>query len=100
MKIGRVSLTVPKELLEKSEKIAKERMEDRSTVMRSLLSLGLKQYMQEESLKLYVEGKVSLERAAELADVSIWRFLDLLSDKKIPLRYDREDIKKEIKQIL
>lgn len=53
-----------------------------------------------ESLKLYADGKVSLEKAAELADVSIWKFLDLLSDKKIPLRYDAEAIKKEINEFL
>lgn len=99
MKLGRVSLTVPKELLEKSEKIAKEKLEDRSTVMRELLALGLKQYMIKDALEMYVEGKISMEKAAELADVSIWKFLDVLKERKIPLRYDLEDIKKEIEEI-
>ena len=45
MKLGRVSMTVPKELLEKSDKIAKEELEDRSTVMRELLALGLEHKM-------------------------------------------------------
>ena len=100
MKLGRVSLTVPRELLEKSEKIAKEKLEDRSTVMRELLALGLKQYMIKDSLEMYVEGKISMEKAAELADVSIWKFLDVLKERKIPLRYDLEDIKKEIEDIV
>lgn len=99
MKLNRISLTIPNELLDKSEKIAKEKSEDRSTVIRELLSLGIKQHMLNEALKLYTDGKVSLEKAAELADVSIWKFLDVLKDKKIPLRYDLEDIKKEIKEI-
>ena len=100
MKLGRVSLTVPRELLEKSEKIAKEKLEDRSTVMRELLALGLKQYMIKDSLEMYIEGKISMEKAAELADVSIWKFLDVLKERKIPLRYDLEDIKKEIEDIV
>ena len=99
MKLGRVSLTVPKELLEESDKIAKEKLEDRSTVMRELLALGLKQYMIKDAINQYTEGKVSMEKAAELADVSIWRFLDILKEKKIPIRYDLEDIKKEIEGI-
>lgn len=100
MKLDRISLTVPKELLEKSEKIAKEKLEDRSTVMRELLSLGLKQYMAQEALKQYSEGKISMEKAAELADVSIWRFLDIMKERKVPIRYDLEDMKKEIEEIL
>jgi|SRR3989338_4959660 len=100
MKLERMSLTVPKELLEKSDKIAKEKLEDRSTVIRELLSLGIKQYMMDEALKIYIDDKASLEKAAELADVSIWRFLDLLKDKRVPLRYDKESIQKEIGQII
>lgn len=100
MKLERISLTVPKEILEKSEKIAKEKLEDRSTVMRELLALGLKQYMVKSALNQYMEGKISMERAAELADVSIWKFLDILKDKKIPIRYDLEDIKREIEEIV
>lgn len=100
MKLGRVSLTVPKELLEKSDKIAKEKLEDRSTVMRELLNLGIKQYMTKEAVEQYTEGKVSMEKAAELADVSIWKFLDILKEKKTPIRYDLEDIKKEIGEII
>ena len=99
MKIGRVSLTVPRELLEKSDRIAKEKLEDRSTVMRELLALGLKQYMIKDAVTRYAEGKISMEKAAELADVSIWKFLDVLKENKMPIRYDLEDIKKEIEDI-
>ena len=100
MKLGRVSLTVPKEIVEKSDRIAKEKLEDRSTVMRELLALGLKQYMIKDAVNQYTEGKVSMEKAAELADVSIWKFLDVLKERKMPIRYDLEDIKKEIEDII
>lgn len=100
MKLDRISLTVPKEILEKSDKIAKDKLEDRSTVMRELLTLGLKQYLLQEALKEYTEGKVSMGKAAELANVSIWKFLDEMKDKKIPIRYDLDDIKREINRIV
>ena len=100
MRLDRISVTIPKELLEKSEKIAKAKLADRSTVIRELLALGLSQYMMQEALKQYCEGKVSMEKAAELADVSIWKFLDAMKERKIPIRYDLEDIKKEIEDII
>ncbi len=100
MKVDRISLTVPKEIVEKSDKIAKEKLEDRSTVMRELLALGLKQYMIQEAVKRYTDGNMSMEKAAEFADVSIWKFLDVMKDKKIPIRYDLEDIKREIEHVI
>lgn len=100
MKLDRISVTVPKEILEKSEKIAKEKLEDRSTVIRELLALGLKQYMIREAITQYSEGKISMEKASEMADVSIWKFLDVLKERKIPMRYDLDDIKKEIEEIV
>jgi len=100
MNINRVSLTLPRELLEKSDKIAKEKMEDRSTVMRELLNLGIREYMLNKSLYLYMEKKISLGKASEIANVSVWKFLDVLKDKKMPLHYDLEDIKREIDNIV
>jgi len=100
MKVNRISLTVPKEILEKSDRIAKEKLEDRSTVMRELLNLGLKQYLLQEALKQYTEGKISMGKAAELANVSVWKFLDEMKDRKIPIRYDLDDIKSEIDRIV
>ena len=61
--------------------------------------MGLKQYIIQDAINIYIEGKVSMEKAAELADISIWKFLDVLKERKIPIRYDLEDIRKEIKEI-
>jgi len=53
-----------------------------------------------KALQQYTEGKISLGKAAELANVSVWRFLDEMKDKKIPILYDLDDIKKEINRII
>lgn len=99
MKQQRVSLTLPKKILEEAENLAKERLEDRSTVMRELLAKGLREHKESEAVKRYSEGKLSLGKAAESAGVSMWRFIDLLKEKKVPLRYDLDALKEEIKAI-
>jgi predicted HTH domain antitoxin len=91
MKQERVRLTLPKELLEESDKIAKEKLEDRSTVMRELLFLGLKEYMENKAVKLYVDGRISLDKTAEISNVSIWNFIDILKERKVPIKYDMDD---------
>lgn len=97
MKFERVSLTLPIEILEKSDKIAKERKEDRSTIMRELLSRGLTEYLEKSAVSLYSDGTVSLGRASEIAGVSLWKFIDILKENKIPIKYDIDDIRKDTK---
>jgi predicted HTH domain antitoxin len=37
--------------------------------MRGLMRLGIKQHMKESAVAAYAEGKISLEKAAEKADI-------------------------------
>lgn len=99
MKQQKVSLTLPKSFLEEAEKLARERFEDRSTIIRELLSKGLTDYKKNKALISYSEGKLSLGKAAESAGVTLWQFIDALKEKKIPLRYDLDAIKNELKTI-
>jgi predicted HTH domain antitoxin len=54
----------------------------------------------EAVLKHYTKGKISFGKAAELADVSVWKFPGEMEDKKIPIRYDLDDIKSGIDRIV
>ena len=99
MNTKRISVTIPEDLLEESEKLAKERMEDRSTIIRQLIAKGLKQEKRKRAIEMYLDGKLSLEEAAEDANISIWKMLDLLKERKIPIRYRGRDAEKEIKEI-
>lgn len=100
MKTKRISVTIPEDLLKESEELAEERLEDRSTVIRQLIAEGLKAEKKKKAVDMYMDKKVSLEKAAEIADVSVWKMLDLLRDRNVPLRYDRREAEKEIEDIL
>ena len=54
----------------------------------------------DEAFKSYNEGKISMGKAAEVANLTIWKFLDLLKERKIPIRQDSNDIKNEIGRIV
>ncbi|MCZ7381199.1 MAG: UPF0175 family protein [Candidatus Methanoperedens sp.] len=51
------------------------------------------------SVELYREGLVSIGKAAEIANVSIWEMLEILARKKIPLNYYSEDLEADIKTL-
>jgi len=51
------------------------------------------------ALELYREGRVSLGKAAEIAGLSIREFLYELRSRNIPLNYDLEELKEDLKTI-
>ena len=47
------------------------------------------------ALQLYLEGKVSMGKAAELLDLTVSEFLGLMRRRKIKLPYTARDLKKD-----
>lgn len=54
----------------------------------------------ELALEQYLNDKISLGKAAEIADISIWEMLDELKKRKITLNYRIEEAEKEIENIV
>lgn len=84
---------VNKHQIEELERISKEEGTDRSSVLRKVLDLGLGEYNKQKAVELYRKGKVSVGRAAEIAQVSIAEFYKILEDEDVPLRVDVKGIK-------
>lgn len=99
-KMERTSVLLPKNNLREIDLIAKEQGLDRATLIRQLLIAGIKEYKIKLAVKLYRTEKISLGKAAELADVSIWEMMDTLREQKIPLAYRISDAREEIRRIL
>ncbi len=52
------------------------------------------------AIELYREGKISLGKAAELADArNKWEMLMLLSEHGVPLHYTAQDAKEDLKTL-
>lgn len=51
------------------------------------------------ALGFYIDDRVSLGKAAELAGISKSAFLDELGKRRIPVRYDLEDLANDLKTI-
>jgi len=75
-----ISTRVPDDLEAELEAYLDEERLDRSTAVRKLLSEGLEAWRRERALERFADGDVSLIKAAELADVSVWEFARLAKD--------------------
>ncbi len=90
-----LSARIPESLEDELERFTEDEKLDRSTAVRKLLSEGLEEWKKEKALKKLQNGEVSFQRAAEIADMDIWSFADLVEKKKVNWLKDdrvREDI--------
>ncbi len=75
------SLRIPKGLLELAEWKSKIDRTDKATALRQLLYAGAEEYV----LKLISEGKLSIGRAAELLDLSVYDLQRLARERGVEL---------------
>ncbi|MGD9071516.1 MAG: UPF0175 family protein [Desulfobacterales bacterium] len=69
---------------------------DRGALLKQLIRRGYKNLLVERALEEYREGRISLSRAAELAEINMRDLLLLLPDKSIELNYDLRELKRDI----
>jgi len=81
--MGTISARVPDELETEFERYLEDEQLDRSTAIRKLLSESLDQWRREQALERLAEGSVTLSRAAEIADCSVWEFTQLAEEHDI-----------------
>ena len=89
----RIPDDLEKSLLEFSEKESKPTSE----VIRELLKKGLKEKRIELALDLYKKGEVTLWKAATIADVSLWKMIEELKERKIEIQYGQRELEEDLK---
>lgn len=60
------------------------------------LSRAVRVYL---AIELYREGIISLGKAAEIAGMSRWEMMELLSSRGVPLNYDENDLREDIETL-
>ena len=92
-----VSFRLPADLQKELEIISKEEDKDKSEIVRELIRLGIKERKIEKAVRLYKEGKVSAPRAAEIADVSLWKMIEIFAERKVEAQYGLKELEEDIK---
>ena len=91
-----ISARIDKNLAEEIEKIVREKGIDKSTVIRELLCVGLKEYKLKKALELLRERKITVWKAAEIAGLSYREMLEKLKEHNVPFPITAEELTREI----
>lgn len=94
-----VTTRVPEELFEAIEEVREAEQTDRSTAVKRLLQRGIADWRVETAIRRYRDGEVSMGRAVEIADLSRWRFLDLLDERGIDVSYTEDDLAADLEAV-
>lgn len=82
--------------LEISEDVLKDLDIEDSSSLKEILEMGIKQMKIEKALQSFKERKISLARAAALADIPLCEMMLQASARGIKPAYDQEMIEEEI----
>ncbi len=93
-----ISVRLDKSTLKEVEFLMKEYKTDKSEVMRRLLGRGLKQAKLEKVLELLRQHKISIGKAAKLADVTIYEMIEFCKKNEIRIGYTTEDLRHDLER--
>lgn len=91
-----VSTRIPEDIEKELAWYAKKEQVGRAIALRKILDRGLKEIKREHAIELYAEGKVTLWKAAEIAGLSLWEMLDIVRERRIPVKYTVRDTEKDL----
>lgn len=79
--------TVP-EVIKKLKKAVSFDKRSQVSEIRFIFEVGLKERLKEIAIEKYINNEVTLEEAADIAEVSIYEMIEILKEKKVPYNLD------------
>ncbi|NJD54532.1 MAG: hypothetical protein FIB07_16935 [Candidatus Methanoperedens sp.] len=92
-----ISVRLPEKYLQEIEEACKQEVLDKGSMLRKLIGEALREYQIKKAFDLYSEGRISLWKAARMANLTYRGALEELKKRNIPFKYEKEDLAADIK---
>lgn len=93
-----VSARIPRSQLREVEKLAEARQVDRSSIVRTLLELGIREEKLRRALELVREGRVTVWKASEIAGLDYREMLSALRMHNVPFPLSAKELELELRE--
>ncbi|MEM3651060.1 MAG: UPF0175 family protein, partial [Candidatus Jordarchaeaceae archaeon] len=94
-----ISIRLDEDLHRQIQQYSRERGESKTKAMTELIKLGLEKWRMEKALAMYRERKVSLWKAASIANVSLWEMIDKIKEYGIYMDYTEDELAEDLKAL-
>ena len=98
-KVVTVSARIPRSQLREVERLADARGVDKSSVVRTLLDLGIRETKLREALDLVRERKGSVWRAARMVGIDYRDMLAALRTHNVPFPLSDKELERELREL-
>jgi len=95
-----ISVRPTPDLERKIKKLMEFEKAEKSSIVRRALEKGLDEELKKVALNLYIEKKVSLAKAAEIAEVDIRDMIKIIGERGISLNMTVEDLRKDFEEAM
>ncbi len=93
-----VSVRLDNSIIRDIEFLMRDYKADRSEVVRRMLDRGLRQAKLEKVLEMLRQHKISMGKAAKLADVTLYELIDLCKEHDIHIGYTKGHLKRDLER--
>jgi len=83
-----VEVPLPEKLLHAIDAVCALEKTDRSQLLKELIEAGLR----ERTIRLYQKSKITIRKGAEILEISLREFLELLEERRVPINWTSERI--------
>jgi len=91
-----ITTRVDNDILKDIKFFAKEEGLDRSTEIRRLLTKAIKEKRIDYALEKYKQGRITIGKAAEIAEMHLREMMALAASKGIDFQYSLKDLEEDI----
>jgi len=91
-----ITSRIPEKYIKDLEKIQEEEKVDRAEAVRRLLTKAISEWKKERALELLKDHKITIRKAASMADVTYVEMLELA--KKLDIGYDLEELERDLER--
>jgi len=91
-----ITSRIPEKYIKDLEKIQEEEKIDRAEAVRRLLTKAISEWKKERALELLKDHKITIRKAASMADVAYVEMLELA--KKLDIGYDLEELERDLER--
>ena len=95
-----VSVRIDKEDIEEIDKISRLEKKTKSTLLREILELGLKDKKLELALEKFRNREASIGKAARIAEMPLSKFMDVLVQKNIEFHYGIKEVEEDFEGLI
>jgi len=100
VEVETISIKLPEDIIETIKEIEEMEQIDRATAVRKLLAKAIEKWKEERAIQLYRDGKMTLWRAADMANLSLREMMKLAAEKGIEMHYTEKDLEEDINAAL